>query len=150
MITNYFVQHGVAESKDVDQSRPLSDDGKYLVAKVASRLKDQNIVIGKIHHSGKLRALQTAQIFSEILEVSAISEMSGLNPNDEARKIIDQLKEDAVMYVGHLPNIQKIVSGIITRGGSDPVVKFQNSAVACIEIDQGQGCLKWFITADFC
>ena len=150
MITNYFVQHGLAESKDVDANRPLSEAGIEQVGKVASHLKQFNVEVRKIYHSGKLRAAQTAQIFSQVLQVTEVAEFSGMNPNDDALNIIKHIAQDAVMYVGHLPNIQVVVSNLVTNGAEACVVKFQNSAVACIEIENDVAAVKWFITPELC
>ncbi|WP_019613826.1 phosphohistidine phosphatase SixA [Psychromonas ossibalaenae] len=150
MKTLYFVQHGIAESKDVEPKRPLSDAGSEQVKRVAGYLKAHNIVIRKICHSGKLRAAQTAVLFSEILAVDDVSEQDAMNPNDNPAELIENICDDAVMYIGHLPHIQKTAAEIITNSTVYPVLKFQNAAVACIEIEKGVGCIKWFITPDMC
>ena len=146
MITAYFVQHGIALDKDIDETRPLSDAGAAEVRNVASTLKSNNIAISKIVHSGKLRALQTASIIAQVLEVNIVSEQKGMNPNDVPEKLIEQITEDAVMYVGHLPNIKNVVSKLVTNDKDSNVVKFQNSAVACVEINQDESHINWFIT----
>ncbi len=145
----YFVQHGAAYTKNVDEKRPLSDNGSAEVKKVAIYLKNHKVVIKKIYHSKKLRAAQTATIFSDILAVDYVSELSGMNPNDDPHKLIKQITEDAIMYVGHLPNIQNVVANIITNS-NNTVVKFQNAAVVCIEIDNSMATIKWFITPNLC
>lgn len=150
MKTIYFVQHGIAHSKDVDQKRPLSDIGNSEVHKVAIYLREHKVAIRKICHSGKLRALQTAAIFSEILGVDNLAELRGMNPNDNPAELIEQITEDAVMYVGHLPNIANVVAENIASGVNNTVLKFQNSAVVCIEIDESTACIKWFITPSMC
>ena len=150
MKTVYFAQHGISEPKDINKERPLSDLGRDDVHKVATYLKNHDIDIGKICHSGKLRALQTATMFSDVLNIDDISELSGMKPNDHPDELIEQITENAVLYVGHLPNIQNVVSNIINKDSRNPVLKFQNSAVACIEINNGAGILKWFITPEMC
>ena len=150
MITVYFVQHGIALAKDIDETRPLSDDGTDEVRNVASMLKNNNIIIRKIVHSGKLRALQTASIFSQILDVNNVSELKGMNPNDVSEKLIEQITEDAVMYIGHLPNMQNVVSKLVTNDKDNNVVKFQNAAVVCVEINEDESHINWFITPQLC
>jgi len=146
----YFVQHGIAVTKDIDEKRPLSDIGVEEVRKVAAKLKANGIGIRKIVHSGKLRAYQTASIFSEILGVSDLSEQKGMKPNDAPEELIEQITEDAVMYVGHLPHIENVVSTLVTGNKNNHIVRFQNSAVACVEIDGNECHLKWFITPELC
>ncbi len=150
MKTVYFAQHGMAHPKDVDPQRPLSDLGSAEVRRVATYLREHKIVIRKICHSGKLRALQTATIFSQILGVGYVSELSGMNPNDNPAELIEQITEDAVLYVGHLPHIANVITNIITADGNNTVLKFQNSAVACIEMDKSTASIKWFIIPSIC
>jgi len=150
MISVYFVQHGVALSKDIDETRPLSDAGADEVANIASALKRKNIAIAKIVHSGKLRALQTATIMARILDVNNVSEQTGMNPNDAPERLIEQISEDAVMYVGHLPNIQKVVASLVSNGKDNSIIKFQNAAVVCVEINQDESHINWFITPQWC
>ena len=146
----YFVQHGIARAKDVDQKRSLSDIGNAEVHKVATCLRAHNVSIRKICHSGKLRAQQTAAIFSEILGVNNLAELNGMDPSDNPAELIEQLTEDAVMYIGHLPNLANVVTALIAGGVNYPVIKFQNSAVVCIELDENRAVIKWFITPDMC
>jgi len=150
MKTLYFVQHGIAHPKDVDPTRSLSEIGIEEVRRVADYLKDHHIVITKIYHSGKFRAQQTARLFSETLAIDKLAEINGLNPNDDPALLIDQLTEDAAMYVGHLPNIGRVVTQLISSNKKNPALKFQNAAVACIEIDTSSTSLKWFITPGMC
>lgn len=150
MKTVYFVQHGIAHPKVVDPTRPLTDIGIDEVRRVAAYLRDHHIVIAKICHSGKLRAQQTAFLLSEILSVDNIAEVNGMDPNDSSAKLTAQLTEDAVMYVGHLPNLTNTVSSLLSGNTSKPIVKFKNAAVACIETDTATASLLWFITPDMC
>ena len=150
MKTVYFVQHGIAHSKDVDQERALSDMGNLEVHRVATFLREHNVAIHKICHSGKLRARQTAAIFSEILAVNNLAELDGMAPSDNPAELIKQITEDAVMYIGHLPNLAKVVTTLIADGNNHPVIKFQNAAVVCIELDENSAVIKWFITPDMC
>ena len=150
MKTVYFVQHGIAHSKDVDQERSLSDIGNLEVHKVATSLREHNVAIQKICHSGKLRARQTAAIFSEILGVNNQVELGGMDPGDNPAELIKQISEDAVMYIGHLPNLAKVVTTLIAEGNNYPVIKFQNAAVVSVEIDENSAAIKWFITPDMC
>lgn len=146
----YFVQHGVALSKDVDAKRPLSDTGNNETLKVAEYLKNHKVSIGKIFHSGKLRAEQTAKIFSAHLAIDSILELQGMDPNDDPSALINKLNVDSVMYVGHLPNLQRVVSCLVSIYEDSNVVRFQNSAVVCVEITDGEGSILWFITPGMC
>ncbi|WP_163832046.1 phosphohistidine phosphatase SixA [Spartinivicinus ruber] len=141
----YFVQHGVAVDKDVNAERPLSKVGHNESTKVAVYLKQHNVNIKKICHSEKLRAKQTAAVFAENLNVNSLVEVTGMSPNDDPNILVDNLLEDGAMYVGHLPNLEKVVSQLVADNKASDVIQFQNSAVACVEVEAGQGSILWFI-----
>ena len=149
MKTVYFAQHAKATSKEIDEHRPLSADGTDETRSVASCLKKHHVEINKVCHSGKLRAVQTANIFAEILDVDDVIQLDVMNPNDEPTKLIQQISQDKVLYVGHLPNIQKVVSKLICDEDA-AVVQFQNSAVVCIEVNGSESSIQWFMTPGMC
>jgi len=65
----YLVQHGKAKSKDEDPDRPLTDQGRNDIKKVAVFLAENaGLKVTSIYHSGKTRARQTA----EVLEPSTV------------------------------------------------------------------------------
>ena len=62
----YLVQHGEAKSKDEDEKRPLTDQGRQGVERVAAFLKGAGVETKRVIHSGKLRAEQTAEILANL------------------------------------------------------------------------------------
>ena len=146
----YFVQHGIAESSEKDANRPLTELGKSETLRIATHLKTHGVKIDHVFHSGKQRAAETAIIFATVLNNSEPSRLSGMKANDEPRRLIDQIQNENSMFVGHLPNIQRVVSKLLTGNDSVNTIKFSNSAVACIEQFDGGNQLKWFLTADLC
>ncbi len=146
----YFVQHGLAHAKEADPGRGLTDRGNLEVHKVARYLKAHQVVIDKIYHSGKLRARQTAVIFAQILAVKEVVELAGMAPADNPEQLIQQISENAVMYIGHLPNLSRVVAQLIAGDAERPLIKFENAAVLCMEMDDNGALIKWYITADMC
>ncbi|MDE1464038.1 phosphohistidine phosphatase SixA [Spartinivicinus poritis] len=146
----YFVQHGLAVAKTVDEKRPLSEVGLNESSKVAIFLKQHNVKVNKICHSDKLRAKQTAEIFSKHLNIDNIVEMSGMAPNDDPGLLVNDLLEEQGMYVGHLPNLQKVVSQLVAGDQVREVIQFQNSAVVCLEIEEGKGRVSWYVPPSMC
>ena len=59
----YLVQHGEACAEDVDPERPLTAQGRADVERLAAFLQQAGIQVGRVIHSGKLRAEQTAEPF---------------------------------------------------------------------------------------
>ncbi len=146
----YFVQHGIALSKEQDFDRPLSEEGKRDVLRVAERLKQQQIRPSTICHSGKTRARQTAEIFAEKLSVPNVQEYAGMSPNDNVQGFANSLENDGTMFIGHLPHLAKVVSFLVTGDENSSVVKFANAAVVCIEQDESGFHIDWLLKPSLC
>jgi len=145
----YFAQHGLAVDKSDDPERPLSEAGIQQTRSVADRLSISNTPVSRIFHSGKLRAAQTAEIFASALAVSTLSIADQLSPNDDVRLLANNLNEDNALYIGHLPHLEKLVSFLVTGNNEHNIIKFQNSAVVCLEKNNKQYHIEWYITPEF-
>jgi len=149
----YFVQHGKALSGDIDETRPLSEEGKSETHAIAVILGKNNIRPSAIFHSGKLRAAQTAEIIAGELDIGSCREREGMKPNDDILAFINTLSSgdaNGTMYVGHLPQLQKVVSYLLTKDETSNSVIFQNSAVVCVDVqddDPGnRSSILWVMT----
>jgi phosphohistidine phosphatase len=143
----YLVQHGKALSKEDAAHRPLSMEGKKETRKIARFLKKRNIKTDFIWHSGKARAVETAQIISWVIEHEKISEREDLNPSDPVEKFreeVERLNAD-LMIVGHLPFLQKLASLLLTKADHHSLISFKNSGVVCLE-KQKDWELAWSMT----
>ncbi len=63
----YLMQHGKPVSKEENPDRPLSEEGRRDVGKMALLLHTCIPLPGEILHSGKTRAEQTAEIIASKL-----------------------------------------------------------------------------------
>jgi phosphohistidine phosphatase len=143
----YLVQHGKSLPKDKDPKKGLSQEGIAETERIAQVAKGYAIGVSKITHSGKTRARQTAEIFEAALKPSGeIHESSGLNPLDDVTVFAATIdsKED-IMLVGHLPFMERLTAFLITGSFEKPVFKFQNSGIACLDIDPAteSWVIKW-------
>jgi phosphohistidine phosphatase len=143
----YLVQHGKNLPKDVDPDKGLSDDGAADVRRIADAAKGYTVKVDAIAHSGKKRALQTAEIFAEALSPArGVSEREGLGALDDVAAAAKNLKsEENLMLVGHLPFMEKM-TGCLTAGDAEKrVFKFQNGGIVCLDADpDGDGwVVKW-------
>ena len=112
----YLVQHAEAMSKDADLSRSLTEKGIEDVKKVAAFASGLNIEVHQILHSGKMRALQTAQLIADYLPPDmGVIGADGLLPMDDPAIWMERLPgmKDNVMLVGHLPYMAKLASLIL-------------------------------------
>ena len=132
----YLMQHGKPVSKEEDPDRPLSDQGKKDVEKIANFLQKYGLVIEDIFHSGKTRARQTAEIMSSRLNPRVKPQkMDGLSPLDDVKEMANRIEknEKDLLVAGHLPNLAKLTSLLIAGDESIPVVGFQQGGVVCLE-----------------
>lgn len=112
----YLVRHGEAVSDAVDPTRPLSEEGRVEVEKVAQQLKAVHINPKMIYHSGKKRAQQTAQIIGQAINAEIeLNQRENLAPNDSLDSICQELNEhsDDLMIVGHMPFLGKLIASLI-------------------------------------
>jgi len=150
MTTLYFVQHGLSHGSDIDKSRPLTEEGSQQAINIAKHLHTHHIKINSIYHSGKLRAQQTAKLFAQALAVDTVAKLNGMDPKDDADSFIAQLNEDCIMYVGHLPHLDKVVSRLLTGDSKKSPVQFQNATVACVQKQADDYRLQWYLTRELC
>jgi phosphohistidine phosphatase len=145
----YLVQHGKSLPKEEDPEKGLSEKGIKDVKRIAKVGKESGISVSCIKHSGKKRARQTAEIFSSALNPEGgVQEVSGLNPVDDVRTFSSNLRsKENVMYVGHLPFMERLSSYLICGDEDNPVFKFQNGGIVCIDKDEDSG--KWVIQWTF-
>jgi phosphohistidine phosphatase len=142
----YFAQHGLAVDKLENPERPLSETGIKQTEAIAKHLSIAGIVVNHIFHSGKLRASQTAEIFAEAIKHSSTSAIDGLSPNDDVTLLAQNLNINHALYVGHLPHLEKLLAYLVTGNENGNIIKFQNSAVACLEKNDKHYQLKWYLT----
>ena len=90
----YLMQHGKPVSKEEDSERPLSDEGRNDVERMADFLQRSGVRIEGILHSGKTRARQTAEIMVSRLNPGLEpQERPGLSPLDDVKEIADQIQK---------------------------------------------------------
>lgn len=131
----YFVQHGKSMPKEADPEQGLSDEGVAETQRIAQVAAQYHVRVNCIHHSVKLRARQTAEIFAQALEPPyGIKEVEGIKPMDDVTVIAPSLQpEDDLMIVGHLPFMARLTSYLITGSTQSSVIKFQNSGIVCLK-----------------
>jgi phosphohistidine phosphatase len=141
----YLVQHGKSLSAEVDPAQGLSEDGIAETKRIAETARAYNVPIGRIEHSVKKRAEQTARIMSDILCPDiAPMEVGGLKPMDDVIAKASKLDGGInLMLVGHLPFMSRLTSYLLTSEIEPPVFAFQNSGIVCL--DRQPGSEGWLI-----
>ncbi len=147
-----LVQHGKSLPKDKDPAKGLSEEGISEVERIAGIAKKYGVNVHRIMHSGKKRALQTAEIFASALKPDGgIQEIEGINPLDDVAAFADKIEiSDNLMLVGHLPFMERLTSHLITGSIEMPVFKFQNGGILCMDKDPETKAwlIKWSLMSD--
>lgn len=145
----YLVQHGQAKTKEEDPERPLSKKGMKDVQKVAAFLTGTGVKVPRILHSGKKRALETAEILATSVNAERkVEEVGGLKPLDDpglwADRILKATKD--TMLVGHLPHLGKLASLFLNVAPEKRAVNFKQGSVVCLE-NPGDGdfSVEWMV-----
>ena len=141
----FLVQHGKSLPKEKDPEQGISREGLAETQTMATLAAENNVQVMRIIHSGKKRALQTAEIFVRLLEPEAgMTKGAGLAPLDDVAMFASTLNnEENIMVVGHLPFLEKLVSQLVAGSQDTPVIKFQNSSILCLDTEDASG--TWFI-----
>lgn len=149
----YLVQHGAPVSKEENPDRPLSEQGRNDVSRVADTLERSGVRVRTVFHSGKTRAAQTAALLAEkVSPGSPASARDGLAPLDEVGPVVAFLEAEAgdVMLVGHLPHLGKLAA-LLTSGRDDAqIVSFRQGGVCCLERQEDDGwSVAWMIVPEW-
>src|SRR5262249_13676500 len=132
----YLVQHGKAKTAMEDPNRGLSDEGREEVVLAAQFMKDRRISVALIQHSGKRRAEETGHIFAETIRCgSSPCKMEGIAPEDDPQELANFLKAytDDILIVGHLPNLERVTSILLTGQMDRRPVRFTHAGIVCLE-----------------
>ena len=145
----YLVQHGEAYTKEVNPDRPLTDQGKDDIDRLANLLEQAGIQVERVIHSGKRRAEQTAELLAQAIAPGVELEISGLiNPNDNP-KAFDWQSESwdrDTLIVGHLPFMGKLVSHLLIEDENRLITAYQPGTIVCLEhTNEAEWQINWMI-----
>lgn len=146
----YLVQHGEAYSKSDDPKRPLTEKGKSDANRLAVFLRQANVKVDHVVHSGKLRAQQTAE---RLVSANALGKKlethEGLNPNDDPVTFAVNLEKlpGNSLIVAHMPFLSKLVAHLIVGNTDSLITAYTPGAVACLEFTPSSNSwsLNWMV-----
>lgn len=145
----YLVQHGEAMSKEADSGRSLTENGRADVERMAAFLKKAGVSVGRVIHSGKLRAQQTAKILADALaEEKKLDTTDMIDPGDLPGPFAQEINELAMdtMVVGHLPFMARMVSHLVVGIAEHIIVSYRQGSVVCLErSDEGGWIVAWMV-----
>lgn len=148
------MQHGLAVAAEVDPDRPLTEEGRLAVARVARHAAACGVSIDRILHSGKSRAAQTAAILGAELGCAEVARVGGLKPNDPvdsvAAAVIDRDHPGSVALIGHLPSLERLASLLVAGDPGAHTVAMRNGGLVKL-VPAAVGprfSVAWIITPD--
>ena len=142
----FLVQHGESKSEADDPERALTERGAETVRRMATWAVRVSVKVAQIRHSGKKRAEQTAAILAEQLHPSkGVLAVTGLNPNDEVHPVAQGLRgeQEALMLVGHLPFLSRLVGLLVVGDPLQEVVGFRYAGMVCLARQDSQWIIRW-------
>lgn len=149
----YLIQHGEAKSKSEDAKRPLTEQGRRDVGRVAGFVQQAGIEVHQIRHSDKRRAQETAAILAQELDpAGGVSPLSGLGPKEDVRPLAELLSREVrpLMFVGHRRFLERLAGLLIAGDPQRTVVQFRKGGIVCLERDPRTAgwSICWAVTPD--
>jgi phosphohistidine phosphatase len=134
----YLVQHGQAKAESEDPDRPLTPQGVEDVGRVARYSVERlSVQPGRVVHSGKLRARQTAEAWGGLLNVE-VEQADALGPDDDPNDWAARLQTEAadIMLVAHLPHLARLASLLLTGDPARSAIAFRQGGLVGLECNE--------------
>lgn len=131
----YVVQHGKSLPKNEDPEKGISAEGRAETERMAEVAGGYQVRVSHILHSGKKRALETAEIMARRLSPEKGSEVrEGMYPLDDVSVFAQHISLDQdIMLVGHLPFLERLIGLLVCNDPDRTVFKLQNSGIVCLD-----------------
>lgn len=151
----YFLRHASAGEHVMnpkkDERRALDKDGIEQCGYIGRALAALNVQVDTIISSPLKRCTQTASLVgNEIGYEGKLQIDAGLRPGAgfaDFRKILEKYaKQEAVMVVGHNPNLSQFLGTVISDAGCEASLDLKKGAVARVEMRRTTGTLQWCLT----
>lgn len=151
----YFLRHAsageaVANPKK-DEKRGLDKEGIEQCGYMGRALVALEAQVDVIVSSPLKRATQTASLVgNEIGYEGKLQIDAGLRPGAtlaDFRRVLEKYaRQEAIMVVGHNPNLSQFLGAVISDSGCEASVELKKGAVAKVEMRRSSGTLQWCLT----
>jgi phosphohistidine phosphatase len=151
----YFLRHASAgenlANPKKDEKRALDKEGIEQCGYVGRALAALEAQVDVIVSSPLKRATQTASLVgNEMGYEGKLQIETGLRPEatfSDFRKLVEKYaRQEAIMVVGHNPNLSQFLGAIISDSGCEASVELKKGAVAKVEMRRSTGTLQWCLT----
>ena len=152
----YLIRHAIAEEESPsgeDSQRELTDKGAKKMRIIAKGLRTLGVEFDLILSSPYIRAVQTAEILSEVFKKKKFVLSDHLMPAGDMDLLIAEINEkytvDSLAIVGHEPYLSTLVS-LLTAGGATVEMTFKKGGVCYLSTDDlhhtHKATLEWLLT----
>ena len=151
----YFLRHASAgehlANPKKDEKRALDKEGIEQCGYVGRALAALEAQVDVIVSSPLKRATQTASLVgNEMGYEGKLQIETGLRPEatfSDFRKLVEKYaRQEAIMVVGHNPNLSQFLGAIISDSGCEASVELKKGAVTKVEMRRSTGTLQWCLT----
>ncbi len=151
----YFLRHANAgehiTNPKRDEKRPLDKGGIEQCGYVGRALAALDAQVDAIITSPLKRAAQTASLVgNEMGYEGKLTLDDALRPSasfpDFRRLLSKYVKQEAIMVVGHNPNLSEFLGRCIGENAGEAGVELKKGAVAKVEMLRNSGRLQWCLT----
>jgi phosphohistidine phosphatase len=151
----YFLRHASAgehlANPKKDEKRALDKEGIEQCGYVGRALAALEAQVDVVISSPLKRATQTASLVgNEMGYEGKLQIETGLRPEatfSDFRKLVEKYaRQEAIMVVGHNPNLSQFLGAIISDSGCEASVELKKGAVAKVEMRRSTGTLQWCLT----
>jgi phosphohistidine phosphatase len=151
----YFLRHASAGQRlnnpKKDEKRGLDKDGIEQCGYIGRSLAALGVQVGVIISSPLKRATQTAALVgNEMGHEGKLVMENALRPEasygDFQKMLAKYSRQDAVLLVGHNPNLREFLGRSIGDRGCEAKVELKKGAVAKVETGRHSASLSWCIT----
>src|SRR6202166_860705 len=151
----YFLRHASAGEHVMnpkkDEKRALDKEGIEQGGYVRRALAALDVQVDAIIASPLKRSTQTASLVGNELGYEGKLQIdAGLRPEAglaDFRKLLEKYaRQEAIMVVGHNPNLSQFLGAVISDSGCEASVELKKGAVAKVEMRRTSGSLQWCLT----
>lgn len=140
----YLIRHGIAVDREApncppDTERPLTPKGIKRARAAALGLRALEAKPGLVLTSPWLRALQTAEIFCDVLDYSRkkivrTDALKGTSSPPDLMRELQATKAKVVLCFGHEPHLHLVISHILHT--SAKITELKKAGLALLDLDR--------------
>lgn len=151
----YFLRHASAgehlANPKKDEKRALDKEGIEQCGYIGRALTALNVQVDSIISSPLKRCTQTASLVgNELGYEGKLQTDNALRPGTglaDFRRLLEKYsKQEAILVVGHNPNLSQFLGAVICDSGCEASTELKKGAVAKVEMRRTLGTLQWCLT----